>query len=376
MTQSMPLKTRKAVKRPFAETYILISLTAFALTVVITRVFLELAGYPQVGNSVLHIAHAIWGGLLLFVAVLVTLLLANRWAFTVSAVLSGIGVGLFIDEVGKFITQKNDYFFPPAAPLIYSLFLLMVLLFLIARRTRQTTPRDSMYQVLLGLREVLDNDLDPRERDRLLAKLANGRSAAEPHVALLAEQLTTYLQDASVPLIPYRPNLWARFNQRLRAAGEKVGRKNHRRLILIITAVLGFQALLAILLLSVLWLSPGVSETAVWEALLTEAETLSMQNPAWLLVRLFLQVTVGLLYGFALLRLRQGREEAGLDMAIFASLLSITALNLLTFYLDQFGSLATVLATFGLFFLLLTYRSWYLGNDEVPTGGISHELKE
>jgi hypothetical protein len=64
-------KTRKAVKRPFAETFIFISLIAFALTVIVTRVFLELAGYPQVGNSVLHIAHAIWGGLLLFVAVLV-----------------------------------------------------------------------------------------------------------------------------------------------------------------------------------------------------------------------------------------------------------------------------------------------------------------
>ena len=371
----MSMKTRRAVKRPFAETYIFISLTAFALTVIITRVFLQLAGYPQVGNSVLHIAHAIWGGLLLFVAVLVTLMFANRWAFTVSAVLSGIGVGLFIDEVGKFITQKNDYFFPPAAPLIYSLFLLMVLLFLLLRRSRQSSPRDSMYQVLLGLREVLDNDLDPRERDHLLAELANGRSATEPHVALLAEQLTTYLQDKTVPLIPYKPGPWVRFTQRLRAAGARLGRKNHRRLIVIITAVLGFQALLAVLLLGVLWLSPGVSETAVWEALLTEAETLSMQNPAWLLVRLFLQVTVGLLYGFALLRLRQGREEAGLDMAIFASLLSITALNLLTFYLDQFGSLATVLATFGLFFLLLTYRSWYLDANEAPASEASNEIK-
>lgn len=102
----MSMKTRRAVKRPFAETYILISLTAFALTVVVTRVFLELARYPQVGNSVLHIAHAIWGGPLLFVAVLVTLVLVNRWAFTLSAILSGIGVGLFIDEVGKFIRRR------------------------------------------------------------------------------------------------------------------------------------------------------------------------------------------------------------------------------------------------------------------------------
>ena len=142
-----------------------------------------------------------------------------------------------------------------------------------------------------------------------------------------------------------------------------MGHKNHRRLILIITAVLGFQALLAVLLLGVLWLSPGVSETALWEALLTEAEALSIQNPAWLLVRVFLEVVVGLLYGLALLRIRQGREDAGLVMALFASLLSITTLNMLTFYLDQFQALSSIFATFGLFLLLITYRAWYLQTD-------------
>jgi hypothetical protein len=101
--------TRTPVKRPSAEAFILISLTCFGLTVAVTRVYLELAGYPQIGNSVLHIAHALWGGLLLLLAALLPLILMNRWAFTLSAVLSGIGVGLFIDEVGKFITQKNDY---------------------------------------------------------------------------------------------------------------------------------------------------------------------------------------------------------------------------------------------------------------------------
>ncbi|MCB8982621.1 MAG: hypothetical protein H6659_02220 [Ardenticatenaceae bacterium] len=357
---SIPTKTRKAVKRPFAETYILISLTAFALTVVITRVFLEMAGYPQVGNSVLHIAHAIWGGLLLFVAVLVTLVLANRWAFTLSAILSGIGIGLFIDEVGKFITQKNDYFFPPAAPLIYSLFLLLVLFFLLIRRDKQPNPRSSMYRVVLGLQEVLDNDLDPREREVLLKELDNGRSATEPHISQLANQLTTYLQSDLVPLIPHRPGLWARFNEWLQHTGKRLGQKNHRRLIVIITTVLGLQALFVILLVAILWLSPETTETALTEAMRAEAETFNLQSVIWTLVRLFLQVVVGLLYAFTLLRIRQGREEAGLDMAIFASLLSITALNLLTFYLDQFRALTSIFATFGLFLLLITYRAWYL----------------
>ena len=355
--------TRRPVKRPFAETYLLASLTAFALTVIITRVFLQLAGYPQVGNSVLHIAHAIWGGLLLFAAVLVPMVFANRWAFSLSAVLSGIGIGLFIDEVGKFITQKNDYFFPPAAPLIYSLFLLIVLLFLLVRRSRKPNPRSSMYQALLGMKEVLDNNIDPRERERLLANLANGRNAAEPHIKQLADQLTTYLQQDTLPLIPYKPGVWTRLNQRLEALGAKVRRRNHRRLIIIVTALLSLAAIFTVAFLLVLLFLPQLSGMEIWQVLLAEAETLSTQNPVWLAVRMLLQTAVGLLYGLALLRIWQGKENVALNIAIFATLLSVTAVNLLTFYIDQFTALASILATFALLFLLLTYRSWYIDGD-------------
>jgi hypothetical protein len=67
-------------------------------------------GYPQIGNDVLHIAHALWGGLLLLVALMLPLAFANRRFLQASAWLGGVGAGLFIDEVGKFITQANDYF--------------------------------------------------------------------------------------------------------------------------------------------------------------------------------------------------------------------------------------------------------------------------
>jgi hypothetical protein len=83
------IKIRSAVRRDHAESYVLTCLVAFAVTVIVTRVYLELAGYPQLGNSVLHIAHALWGGLLLFVAALLPLALANRWAIEASALLGG-----------------------------------------------------------------------------------------------------------------------------------------------------------------------------------------------------------------------------------------------------------------------------------------------
>src|SRR4051812_29696024 len=91
---------RTPVRRESSERYILLSLVSFAASVVLTRTFLQLTGYPQLGNSQLHIAHVLWGGLLLFIASLLPLILANRWVFNLTAILSGVGVGLFIDEVG------------------------------------------------------------------------------------------------------------------------------------------------------------------------------------------------------------------------------------------------------------------------------------
>lgn len=88
----------------------LIVLVSCALTVALTRLFLVLTGYPQIGNSTFHLAHALWGGLALFLAGMMALIVQNRGAAVIIALLTGVGFGLFVDEVGKFITQKNDYF--------------------------------------------------------------------------------------------------------------------------------------------------------------------------------------------------------------------------------------------------------------------------
>ena len=65
--ESRNIRIRSAVRRPGSEQLILLSLVSFASTVIITRLFLELTGYPQLGNSELHIAHVLWGGLFLFI---------------------------------------------------------------------------------------------------------------------------------------------------------------------------------------------------------------------------------------------------------------------------------------------------------------------
>jgi len=119
--------------RPTAERHLLLLIVSFVVALVGTRWFLDLTGYPQVGGGELHVAHMLWGGLLLILAALVILIVASPRSFDVAAILAGAGTGLFIDEVGKFITASNDYFYPPAAPLIYGLLLVLILVFLVLR---------------------------------------------------------------------------------------------------------------------------------------------------------------------------------------------------------------------------------------------------
>lgn len=95
---------------------------AGVITVLVTRGFLFVTGFPQIGGDSLHIAHVLWGGLFLSVAFLL-LLLSDNANKVFAAVLGGIGFGLFIDEVGKFITQDNDYFYKPAFGIMYLTFL-------------------------------------------------------------------------------------------------------------------------------------------------------------------------------------------------------------------------------------------------------------
>src|SRR6195952_5456291 len=164
-------RRRTPVQRPDGARSLRLVAVSFGGNVVVARLYLELTGYPQIGGGQYHLAHALWGGLLLLVGGLLTLLWGNRWVHPVTAVCVGAGSGLFVDEVGKFITAHNDYFTPVAAPIIYVVCLAVLGLATLAPRTQLDRPRPRAYALAQGLTEVADGPLTPAARAALLAHL-------------------------------------------------------------------------------------------------------------------------------------------------------------------------------------------------------------
>ena len=353
---------RGAVQRARTKSYLLWTLVSLAASVLVTRTYLELTGYPQIGGGDLHIAHAIWGGLLLYVAALLPLVIANNWALTLSAILNGVGAGLFVDEIGKFITRNNDYFYPPAAPLVYSFFLLSVLLYVWARRTRRHDPRAELFRSLEEMQDLVDGNLDAGAVQRLAARLDTVAAAQELPLAQLGRALREYVQRAGVDLERTESGWLHRLHQGIQDWGRSIGRRTHRIVILIMLLWGSLNALVHVLVLMLFALVPAALDTELFSLLVTDGELRSVADVPWLVVRLGLESAAGLLTVLAVVLLFMRRDAQAISVAIFAVTLSLTMVVLLTFYLDQFGAMYGALLQFLSLMILITYRRWYLEN--------------
>lgn len=348
-------RRRSAIKRAHAERYLLLTLVFLAGSVIVTRLYLELTGYPQIGGGDLHIAHLLWGGLLLYIAALLPLIVLNEWALTWSAVLSGVGVGLFIDEVGKFITRTNDYFYPPAAPIIYVFFLLSVLLFLLVKRQRAQSARAGLYRAIERYQAVVDGAIDADDLAEIRGYLTTAQSADAPRWVELGDALRAVLDKYAGELVSEQPGKFVLLQRRVTGWFRRIDPRTHRRWLVGLTLLNAIGVLGGVLLFVLVLLEPEQAANRLIALVITDSEVRSMDDRLWLVVRMVLDLIASVLALAALVLLLRRRDRAGARVAIYGAVFSLTTVTLLTFYLDQFGALSGAFYQFLVLIVAITY---------------------
>jgi hypothetical protein len=362
-----PVSTRRPVGHPGTTRHLTVLVVAFVVTVTVTRIFLAATGYPRIGGATFHLAHALWGGLLLMVAVVAMLSWANRWALQLGAVVAGVGIGLFIDEVGKFITTSNDYFFPLAAPIVY---LAMVLLAWIAYRSRRRhvlTDRERLYDVLDGLQDLADGRLDTDRRAEIIGHLGHLRDEWDrPELRELSARLEQFLLSPVVTVLPPRPGPLDRLHDRLLRAEERLApERRFRRLIslLLVAGTVFFTIGIALAILVLVHPgSPGRAPAVTVAGAQLDPTVVTVVG----VVHLVGTVLAWGLYLAATTSWFRGARLRAVRLAVASQLISLSLIDVLESYVDQFAVLQQSVFELVLLGLVLRYRVRFL--PRTPTG--------
>jgi len=327
-------------------------LVSFALSVSAIRIFLEITGYPQIGSDELHFAHVLWGGLLLFASSLLPLIFVNKRILDISALLSGIGVGLFIDEVGKFITQTNNYFYPAAAPIIYVFFLLTIQIYRMIQKPIKNDLRTNLFHTLEEFEEVLEGDLSDIEKEKIITRMESLDFVNEDRELLeLKEMFVLFLRDPSRPIVEHEPDLFEKAANWLSRLEEKIFEKEKFSIWL---RLLWFSLGL-ILVAQPLFIVSGIDEPmriSGWLKRIVDSSLLLSENFNLLgFIRIALQVISGVSLWVCAFFYKGEPGEKWISFAHLILLIVLTVVNSLVFFYDQFSTIIFVMIEFFVFFL-------------------------
>ncbi len=293
-------------------------LVASVSSILVIRFALAVSGYPQLGGRSLHIAHLLWGGLLMLVALVMLLaFLGSRIQF-LAALLGGIGFGTFLDELGKFITRDTNYFFQPTIALIYCIFIMLLLSFRGLEREPYSSPQERLANALELLQEALLHGMREQDKAKILL-LLGANDSADPCLHLLAEAVER------MPVVPIPKK-----GQLTRAARFTRSRLLHlvhspRFAPLLITFLLGYA------LLSSLFLVLGVVNLGVLLA--------GSRAPGFVQIALLASAVLSdLLLAMGVLFLRRAPLRA-YQWFKKAILVSILLTQVFIFYTQQLGAL-------------------------------------
>jgi hypothetical protein len=299
-------------------------LISAVVAVLLIRAYLTATGFPQIGGHGLHIAHMLFGGIGMLVALLTSLVFLGPRPRIFASIVGGAGFGAFIDELGKFITSDNDYFYQPTVALIYVVF---VLLYIATERLSSET-HPTLDERLAQATDVVTGaviDGFPRRERETALRLLSESDPANPLVPALRQALVR-IAVAPDP----DPNLPTRISQRVTRGYTWLA--GQPRFLSVILAVAAVSALFSLRELTVTLLADAENRTV----------QLYLESTAGLL--LIANLIAGVLLLIGLLQLRHSRLVA-YHWFRRAVLVSLLVAQPLAFYAQQLTALVGLALT-------------------------------
>lgn len=331
------------MKRERAPRYILLVIVNFALSVLVTRLYLFWMEYPIIGRGNWHLAHVLWGGLLLSLGSLFLLVYSNARNYYISAILVGLGMGLFFDEIGKFVTINNDYFWQAAAPLIYGILLLIFLFYVYLKRSKPKNATELFYTVLDDCKEILDDDFDPLEQKDVILKLKTiQKTATSPELKRFAKQLLRYIEPLQSR--PKQLSWYYQFILSLRRTLKRL-RSIHVWLFRTILVLLTIRSATAIWHLTLAWIYVvNWQDLRPWVLTQYEARVALVHrfDLEMLIAQTLAEGVVGILICIGLWK-RFMRHGSGLRWLRVGLLFSLATVDLVSLYFQQFSHAMSLL---------------------------------
>ncbi len=182
-------------------------LVSAAASIVAVRIFLALTGYPELAPGGLHIAHMLWGGLGMVAAIIILLASLSPLGNPAAAVIGGIGFGVFIDELGKFVTSDNNYFFEPTIAIIYVIFVVLYLGIRGINKDKDSSEETRLINALEIMKSGVMGPLSPTDHQRM-RELLSGCNPSLPLARSLSDLVHNMEISHSAP-----PSLFTRMRQ-------------------------------------------------------------------------------------------------------------------------------------------------------------------
>jgi hypothetical protein len=312
-------------------------------TVLIIRIFLEATGYPRLGGEGVHIAHVLFGGLGMLVALVLLLgFLSSRTRY-LAALIGGAGFGAFIDELGKFVTSDNNYFFQPTAALVYVLFVALFLSMRQMRRFRGLSARESLVNAVVLAEQLVAGELDEYDKSKALELLKNA-DQSDPIVPFLRQRFLSAQVGRASP---------SRFERLRDAVGDRYERvastAAFRRVIVSLFVTQGVFFVLSLVAVGALIGGAAIGLGDVRDALAQASGGSTLTS--WLKLVVTFIAGVLTVRGLVAMRYERLRAYRSFELAILVDLL----LNQPFAFLDQgFGPALDVLVDLG-FLAVLRY---------------------